>query len=157
MARLSALSAETCMSLLASVPVGRVVFTERALPAIRPVNHVVDDGNVIIRTDLGTAVGAAAGRGTVVAYEADVIDADTRTGWTVVVTGVAQVVTEPHDVARYLDLLHPWVDGERNHLIRIPPDLVTGYELVAGNPPAAHGPHGSKVPEGRTQAGDGRC
>jgi hypothetical protein len=30
------------MSLLASVPLGRIVFTARALPAIRPVSHLVD-------------------------------------------------------------------------------------------------------------------
>lgn len=119
------------MFLLASVPFGRVVFTHRALPAIRPVNHVVVDGSVIIRTNLGTAVGAAAGRGTVVAYEADAIDAESRTGWSVVVTGVAQLVTEPRDLARYATLLHPWVDGVRNCVFRIPADLVTGYELVA--------------------------
>lgn len=131
MPRLSVLSTEESLTLLASVPVGRVVFSERALPAIRPVNHLVDDGNVIIRTDLGTALGSAAGRGTVVAYEADTIDVETRTGWTVVVTGMARMVTDPQDLARYLDLLHPWVDGERTCVIRIPPDLVTGYELVA--------------------------
>jgi nitroimidazol reductase NimA-like FMN-containing flavoprotein (pyridoxamine 5'-phosphate oxidase superfamily) len=130
MARLSALSTEECMSRLASVPIGRVVFTHRALPAIRPVNHVVDDGNVIIRTDLGTAVGATAGRGTVIAYEADSIDPETRTGWSVVVTGAAQVVTASRDLARYRNLLHPWVDGEHDRVIRIPADLVTGYELV---------------------------
>jgi nitroimidazol reductase NimA-like FMN-containing flavoprotein (pyridoxamine 5'-phosphate oxidase superfamily) len=131
MSQLSALSTEECMVLLASVPVGRVVFTERALPAIRPVNHLVDDGNVIIRTQLGTSVVSAAGRGIVVAYEADAIDAATRTGWSVVVTGVAQLVTDSDDLARYLDLLQPWIEGERNSVIRIPPDLVTGYQLVA--------------------------
>ena len=130
MAHLSVLGTEECMSRLASVPFGRVVFTQRALPAIRPVNHLVDGGHVIIRTDLGSAVGSAAGLGTVVAFEADAIDAETRTGWSVVVTGVAQVVTEPQELARYLDRLHPWVAGERTWVIRIPAELVTGYELV---------------------------
>jgi hypothetical protein len=37
------------MRLLASV-YGRVVFTQNALPAIRPMNHLVDEGRVIIRT-----------------------------------------------------------------------------------------------------------
>jgi len=130
MALLSTLSTEECMSRLASVPFGRVVFTQRALPAIRPVNHLVDNGHVIIRTNLGTGIGSAAGRGTVVAYEADAIDAASRTGWSVVVTGVAQVVTDPADLARYQDLLQPWIGGDRNHVVRIPAELVTGYELV---------------------------
>ena len=130
MAVLSALSTEECMSRLASVPFGRVVFTRRALPAIRPVNHLVDDGNVIIRTNLGTGVGSAAGRGTVVAYEADALDAETRTGWSVVVTGAAQIVTDPEDLARYQTLLDPWVDGDHSSVVRIPAELVTGYELI---------------------------
>src|SRR5690349_2876651 len=130
MAQLSALSTEECMARLASVPFGRVVFTQRALPAIRPVNHLIDDGNVIIRTNLGSAVGSAAGRGTVVAYEADAIDAETHTGWSVGVTGVARVVTDPQDLVRYQDLLDPWVDGDRNSVVRIPAELVTGYELL---------------------------
>jgi hypothetical protein len=36
------------MRLLASVGYGRVVFTRDALPAIRPVNHLVDPGRVIV-------------------------------------------------------------------------------------------------------------
>jgi nitroimidazol reductase NimA-like FMN-containing flavoprotein (pyridoxamine 5'-phosphate oxidase superfamily) len=127
---MSELGTAECMSRLASVPFGRVVFTQRALPAIRPVNHLVDNGDVIIRTHLGSALGAAAGRGTLVAYEADVIDPETRTGWSVVVTGMAEAVTEPGDLARYLSLLQPWVEGDRSSVIRIPAELVTGYELV---------------------------
>jgi hypothetical protein len=117
------------MSRLASVPVGRVVFTHRALPAIRPLNHLVDRGDVIIRSNLGSGIGTAGGDGMVVAYEADTIDPASRTGWSVVVTGVARLVTEPTDIGRYERLLHTWVDGPRDCVIRIPPDLVTGYEL----------------------------
>lgn len=132
MAHLSALGVAECLTLLASVPFGRVVFTQRALPAIRPVNHLVDDGNVIIRTDPDSAVGTAAG--SVVAYEADQIDPVTRSGWSVVVTGVARLVTDQAEVARYLGLLDAWVEGGRDRVLRIPPDLVTGYELGAGEP-----------------------
>ncbi|GAA0906250.1 pyridoxamine 5'-phosphate oxidase family protein [Virgisporangium aurantiacum] len=136
MARLSPLGPEKCLSLLASVPFGRVVFTQRALPAIRPVNHIVDQGHVVIRTSLGSGLGAVAGAGTVVAYEADAIDPDARSGWSVVVTGVARVVTERDEIARYESLLRPWVDGPRDSFIRIPVELVTGYAM---EPTAADG------------------
>jgi hypothetical protein len=129
------------MALLGSVPFGRVVFTHRALPAIRPANHIVDDGNVIIRSSLASGVSAAAGTGMVVAYEADAIDPGTRTGWTVVVTGMARVVRSADDVARYGRMLTPWVDGPMDCVIRIPPDLVTGYELVDGSEPRRDGVH----------------
>ncbi len=126
------------MALLASVPIGRVVFTQRALPAIRPVNHLIDEGHVVIRTNLGSGLGTAAGDGTVVAYEADAINPQTRTGWSVVVTGVARLVTDPADLARYEKQLLPWVDGIRDAVIRISADLVTGYALRSAEVAAPH-------------------
>ncbi|HWG98889.1 MAG TPA: pyridoxamine 5'-phosphate oxidase family protein [Pilimelia sp.] len=121
------------LRLLAGAPMGRVVFTERALPAIRPVNHVLDGGNVVIRTNLGSAIASAVAHrpDMVVAYQADTIDAGTRTGWSVVVTGVARLVVDPHDTARYETLLRPWVDQENDCVVQIRPDIVSGYRLTA--------------------------
>lgn len=126
------LSREESLRLLGAVSLGRVVFTMRAMPAIRPVNHIVDGGNVIIRSHLGAAVAAAADRaeGAVVAYEADVIDPDSHVGWSVVVTGLARLVREPGEVARYQRMLRPWVAGEMDYVIRVSPELVTGFRLV---------------------------
>ncbi len=60
------------MRLLASY--GRVVFTRRALPTIRPVNHLIDDGRVVLRTRLAAKasieVRSRNNSGKVVAYEA---------------------------------------------------------------------------------------
>lgn len=119
------------LRLLAGSAMGRVVFTQRALPAIRPVNHIVDGGNVIIRTSLSSSVaGTVSGRpDTVVAYEADLIDPDTRTGWSVVVTGFARLVDAPEERARYEALLRPWVHHPADGVLRIHPDIVTGFRL----------------------------
>jgi Pyridoxamine 5'-phosphate oxidase len=124
--------AET-MRLLASVDYGRVVFTLAALPAIRPVNHLVEEGRVIIRTRLTSAISAALGsadEGVVVAYEADSFDPGTRTGWSVVVTGRAYTVTDPEQVLRYEQLLDPWVNYA-DTVIAIEPGIVTGFHIVA--------------------------
>ncbi|MDP4512119.1 pyridoxamine 5'-phosphate oxidase family protein [Nonomuraea turcica] len=60
---------------LGEVSLGRIVFTSQALPDIRPVNHLLDDGQVIIRSHVGAAVvSAVQGLVTVVAYEADDIN-----------------------------------------------------------------------------------
>jgi nitroimidazol reductase NimA-like FMN-containing flavoprotein (pyridoxamine 5'-phosphate oxidase superfamily) len=128
---LRGLSREESLRLLGSVSLGRVVFTDRALPAIRPVNHVVDDGHVIIRSHTGAAILHAAERGVVVAYEADTIDPDGRVGWSVVVTGVAKPVRDQAAVERYERLLRPWVDQPMDQVIAISSDIVTGFELVA--------------------------
>lgn len=122
------------LRLLASVPFGRIVFTRRALPTIRPVNHVLDAGSVVIRTHDGASLTARTRQGcdpgVVVAYEADAIDPDTRLGWSVVVTGYAHLVTDPHELARYRALLEPWVGQAMDYTVRIRPDLVTGVRLA---------------------------
>ncbi|WP_324199068.1 pyridoxamine 5'-phosphate oxidase family protein [Nocardia amamiensis] len=121
------------MWLLESAPLGRVVFTRDALPAIRPVNHLVEDGGVIIvRTQLISRLSSAV-RGNspvVVAYEADDIDPVRRVGWSVVVTGLAHTITDPDRIARYEQLLHPWVDKVMDTVIAIEPTIVTGIRLV---------------------------
>ena len=68
--------------LLGSVSLGRVVFTLHAMPAIRPVNHLIDDETIIVRSHLGAAIvaRAAADDGAVVCYEADELDPVRRTG-----------------------------------------------------------------------------
>jgi nitroimidazol reductase NimA-like FMN-containing flavoprotein (pyridoxamine 5'-phosphate oxidase superfamily) len=119
------------MGLLASVGYGRVVFTLDALPAIRPVNHVVDEGRVVIRTRLTSAISGAvrSSDGVVVAYEADSIDPETRSGWSVVVTGRAYTVTEPDEVLRYEQLLDPWVN-HADTVVAIEPGIVTGFRIL---------------------------
>jgi RimJ/RimL family protein N-acetyltransferase len=67
----SMLSRGESMELLRSVPVGRIVFTDRALPAITPVNFaVLDNDDVVIRTGVGSRLAAATNEA-IVAFEAD--------------------------------------------------------------------------------------
>jgi hypothetical protein len=68
------------------------------------------------------------------AYEADAIDPVQRMGWSVIATGVAQVVADLDEAARYRQLLRPWTRELSDHVIRIYPELVTGYQLVAESP-----------------------
>jgi hypothetical protein len=117
------------MRLLASVDYGRVVFTMDALPAIRPVNHLVDEGRIIIRTRLtraiSTVVTSADSGGVVIAYEADDFDSRSRSGWSIVVTGWARRITDPEQVSRYERLLQPWVN-HADTVLAIEPEVVSG-------------------------------
>lgn len=123
------------LRLLAAVDYGRVVFTFGALPAIRPVNHLVDDGRIIIRTRLTSAISTATRSrdNSVVAYETDSFDHGTRTGWSVVATGRASTVADPDEVSRYERLLHPWVN-QADTVIAIEPTIVTGFRILAPDP-----------------------
>jgi hypothetical protein len=126
-----ALTAAESWQQLAGVSLGRIVFTHHAMPAIRPVNHLVDEKTVIVRSHLGAAiVGNAAGDGAVVCYEADDIDPKRHTGWSVIVTGMARLVRDPAAVSRYQQLLKPWADGQMDYVIAITPQIITGLRLV---------------------------
>jgi nitroimidazol reductase NimA-like FMN-containing flavoprotein (pyridoxamine 5'-phosphate oxidase superfamily) len=136
--RLVPVSPAEALRLIGSVPFGRIVFTEHALPAIRPVNHVYNGRDIIIRTHEGTALTNAASApaprlGVVVAYEADQIDPRTRVGWSVVVTGYAKVVADLDEIERYMAMVQPWVEGWMDVVVRISPDLVTGYRLESAD------------------------
>ncbi|MGC9541285.1 pyridoxamine 5'-phosphate oxidase family protein [Streptomyces sp. UG1] len=129
--RMVELDREESLELLAGVPMGRVGFTHQALPVIRPVNHLVSDGgDIVIRTHAGAALLASASASEVVVYEADEIDAATRTGWSVMVTGTANRVTEPQELSRFNAELSPWINTEMEHVVRIRAELVTGYRLL---------------------------
>jgi len=130
---LEALPREESLRLLGSTSLGRVVFTQFALPAIRPVNHIVEGDTIIIRTHLGSAVDSAVdGTGTVVAYEADMIDPDDHLGWSVIVIGRASRVTNSGEVTRYREVLQPWVFGPKDDVIMITADIVDGFRLTRG-------------------------
>ena len=119
---------------LASVSLGRIVFTQQALPAIRPVNHLVDQQTIIIRSHLGAAIVAHASTpadGVVVCYEADDIDPDRHTGWSVTAIGTARLLTDPATISRYQQLLHPWAGGQKDYVIAIQPQTITGIQLTS--------------------------
>ena len=123
------LTREECIRLLASVPVGRIVYTRRAMPAVELVNFTIDSGDIVVRTDASGKL-AAATHAAVVAFEADVVDLDQRSGWSVTVVGYSREVTDPGDIARLRESgPHPWASGEREHFIRITPGVVNGRRL----------------------------
>lgn len=126
---LELLSRAEAISLLESQEVGRLVYTRRALPAVRPVNFAVRGGAVLIWTGSTSSLGQAV-RGAVVAFETDELDRMTRSGWSVVVVATAQLVTDETELAQAReDGPVPWAPGVKAYLIRIPLTMVTGRWL----------------------------
>ncbi|WP_067674999.1 pyridoxamine 5'-phosphate oxidase family protein [Nocardia miyunensis] len=125
------ISDSEAMQLLAAAPYGRVVFTRDALPAIRAVNHLIEDGKIIVRTRLTSRLTETvrADQQVVVAYQADDIDPIRHTGWSVVVTGLARAVDDPARIARYEELLSPWADGLMDVAVEIEPSIISGIRL----------------------------
>ena len=127
------LSREECLQHLASHAgrIGRLAFVVAGAPLNLPVNYAVHRGRVIFRTSLGTKLDHVT-RGAKVAFEVDDVDPDWRSGWSVVVQGTAEEVTDLHEVSELRRLqLQSWVAGRRDRYVRIEPTSVTGRELVA--------------------------
>jgi nitroimidazol reductase NimA-like FMN-containing flavoprotein (pyridoxamine 5'-phosphate oxidase superfamily) len=132
------LDRQECLRLMARAPVGRVVHTRHALPAVLPVTFCLDGGGgVLLRTAAASELVRAVD-GAVVAFEADEVDAAAHSGWSVVVTGRATVVTDPAEHAR-LCRVGPcsWAPSPEEVFVRIAPELITGRELVGGR--SVHG------------------
>jgi uncharacterized protein len=139
------------LRLLASAPVGRIVFTERALPAIRPVPFTLDGDDLVLRGGPDAGLTSAV-HGNVVAFQTDEIDPVSRSGWSVTVTGQAHQVEEPSRLERLGAALGSWVPGDRGYFIRLPTALVDGRHV--GPCPGGcldHRPGGVPAGAGRTE------
>ena len=130
------LTVAEALRLLGGVRFGRVVFTSRAMPAVRPVRHVVVDGKIVIAAGPELVVGSpsvnggGAGPDTILAYEADQLDNSGCSGWSVVVVGRAWPITGEAEIDRYRPLL-PQITVP-DQLVTISADVVTGFRLVDG-------------------------
>ena len=136
---LQVLTAQECYLLLATQQVGRLGVNAEHYPLIFPVNYALDQGVVVIRTHLGTKLAAASHAN--VTFEVDQIDQLTRTGWSVLVRGLAEEVTAAHR-AELVERtrasgVQPWAPGEQGHWLRLIPHAITGRRIVPGELPPA--------------------
>lgn len=122
------LTRDECLVLLGTARVGRLGVTIRALPAIVPVNYAMDDDRIVIRSVPGSKLDAATAE-SVVAFEVDDHDPDGAWGWSVLVQGIAEEVTDPDEIAALrANGLRAWAypDGEAHRWLRIETEVVTG-------------------------------
>jgi nitroimidazol reductase NimA-like FMN-containing flavoprotein (pyridoxamine 5'-phosphate oxidase superfamily) len=123
---LDVLNRRQCLDLLQEVRVGRLAFTEDGLPTVQPVNFRLWRDDVVIRVAGGAKLSSATDN-VVVAFEADELDPDLRTGWSVTVVGHAEPV---EDVDELVELsgtfVQPWVAGVRDRFVRIRSEKMTG-------------------------------
>ncbi|PRY34365.1 pyridoxamine 5'-phosphate oxidase family protein [Umezawaea tangerina] len=122
------LSRQDCLGLLASVAIGRLVFTNRALPAIQPVAFTLHDEDVVIRLPEGST--ALAAGNAVVAFEIDNVSHDMREGWTVTVVGHAHEVRDPDQLTRLAALQLPsHGKSPTDHYLIITVEVVNGTRI----------------------------
>jgi nitroimidazol reductase NimA-like FMN-containing flavoprotein (pyridoxamine 5'-phosphate oxidase superfamily) len=129
--RIQELDAEQCRRLLATQEVGRLGFISNGHPEVLPVNYVLDGDAVLFTTSPGSKLWGASCAP--VAFEVDSVDSATRSGWSVVVHGVAQEITSD-DTASVRDRLaavapSPWPGGSAHNLVRLPTTSITGRRV----------------------------
>ena len=131
-----------CRRLLGTASLGRIAFTDEAMPAIQPASFAVRGDDVFIPTGLGSKM-AAGSRGAVLAFEVDDYDLTRRTGWNVTVIGPSRLISDPGHV-RALDALGalPWAPATTHCYIALHMALVRGRRISATGAPPPRSAHG---------------
>jgi nitroimidazol reductase NimA-like FMN-containing flavoprotein (pyridoxamine 5'-phosphate oxidase superfamily) len=133
------LGRDDCLGLLRDEAIGRVALTARALPVVLPVNFALLEGDIVWRSAQGTKLNDAS-TGFVVAFEVDHYEPDHKQGWSVMVQGLAHVITEADELQRARMLpLESWaLEAEADRYVCLVPNIVTGMrirQLSAPRPP----------------------
>ncbi len=124
-----------CLRLVAATSgrVGRIAIDDPGSPPIvRPVNYIFDERSqsVVFRSAPGsklTGVLACA----MAVFEIDGGDPVERTGWSVIIVGETEEVTDSADIERLEDLeLEPWAPGAKTHWVRIRATSASGRRIV---------------------------
>jgi transcriptional regulator with XRE-family HTH domain len=123
------LSPAECYRLLAPRGIGRIAFTAASGLIVLPVNYMVTDITVVIRTGSGSLIGGH-GDGPV-SFEADHFDLEVGQGWSVLVRGAAHRVLQPGELRKLRECcdLRPWPAGKHDLFIRIFPGEITGRRI----------------------------
>jgi uncharacterized protein len=127
-----------CLHLLRAHGLGRLAITLREQPMIFPVNYAMDGDRVVFRTDRGTKLHGAVGHA--VAFEIDGFDRLYHEGWSIVVIGIAEEVTDGAEIARLATLpLGTWAPGEHAHWVRIRTGAITGRRITRSHATVSSG------------------
>ena len=137
---LDVLSPEECRELLRGEQIGRVGFNQRGQTVILPVNYAFVAGSILFRTSVGSKLDIAQARSPA-SFEIDDWDTANRTGWSVLVKGHAEEVTDEWfvSICEHFDV-EPWADQiPRDHWVRLTADETTGRWIFRV-------PEGSRTP-----------
>jgi nitroimidazol reductase NimA-like FMN-containing flavoprotein (pyridoxamine 5'-phosphate oxidase superfamily) len=123
------LTAAQCEAHLEADGVGRIVFVSERGPVAHPVNYAMSDGDIVLSTSVADA--DAFEQQETVSFELDRIDRAIAEGWSVLATGTARRVEDPHEQRRLSSLgLESWAGASRRALVRLTPTEVTGRVIV---------------------------
>jgi uncharacterized protein len=130
--RAEEISRAECLELLQyNSYVGRLGFSVDGRPMVLPVNYVAGDASLVFCTARGSELSGAIG--TRVAFEVDGIRSLYRSGWSVLVQGVAEEVTDPTEIEQLRrGPLKSWAAPGPQQWVRVSIDEISGRRLPGG-------------------------
>ena len=118
-----------CKELLTEHRIGRVAWNSADSPRIMPVTYQYRNGIVVFRTAPDGPL-VSLKRRTPVAFEIDHIDEEHEKGWSVVVLGFSEGVTNTYSLSTlWQSGPVPWAGGDRTVFIAITPQSITGRSV----------------------------
>jgi uncharacterized protein len=139
------LDRDACFELLGASSVGRLaVVLPNGEPIIRPVNYAFDrvSQSVVFRTGAGSKLVALV-RAKRASFEVDGFDLVEHTGWSVILQGVTEEITDPAELRRLSDLPLPsWAPGDKPYWFRVRAFTVTGRQVLRTLPATPTEPSG---------------
>jgi nitroimidazol reductase NimA-like FMN-containing flavoprotein (pyridoxamine 5'-phosphate oxidase superfamily) len=124
------LTDEQCMTRLSQQRIGRVSVTKDALPVIVPVNFVTDGASVVFRTHQHGLL-AHACDSNVIAFEVDDFAVDADAGWSVLVVGVARLLTASEHLRALTLGLATAAGDDCDQFVQLRIERISGREIAA--------------------------
>ena len=114
-----------CYELVASATIGRLAVShDGAAPVVVPVNYVLDGHDIVFLTGPGPSLRSL--HVAPVSFQVDQVDPMHRTGWSVLLRGIARLATD--EETRHL-VIERWTQSDEHHWIRIVTAEITGRSM----------------------------
>ncbi len=124
------LEPETCLELLHEQSIGRLAISRpNAAPHLVPVNYTMLRRSIVFRTTPGTKLDLVVTEP--VSFEVDDWDAEGRTGWSVIVEGLAYEASD-REMEYESVLLDSAAEQQHSRWVHLVPDSITGRRIVPG-------------------------
>ena len=119
------------LDLLTAKKVGRIGFLAEDGPVVLPMNYILSDDHIIVRTvAFGVVARSAADQR--VAFEVDDVDDFLEVGWSVLVRGAGTLLSDDQlERLKSGAAPEPWAEGPRTLFFSIACDQVSGRRLLA--------------------------
>jgi uncharacterized protein len=135
-AHLDVLTDEVCRFLITTEDVGRIAFLDAdGYPVVLPVNYYVEGDFVVFRTAPGAKLRKIPLQR--VAFEVDHLAPASRVGWSVLVQGHGEDVTnaiDPTHATLREAKLEPWAPGDKQFWVAVQMHRITGRRIVRSQP-----------------------